>query len=273
MRTRLAVRPAVNVWIGALVLGMLVVIGCGARDRNTVTLAGSTAFQPFAEKLAEHYFAANPGAAVNVQGGGSAVGIQAALSGAAQIGMADLVQLPDEARALTATVVARDGIAIVVHPQNELSGVTAAQARDIFAGRITNWKDLGGPDAPIRVICREEGSGTRRSFDKLVLGGDRVSPGALFQNSNGTLREAVASDPNSIGYVSTGLVNEKVKALYWDGVAPTNANVKNGTYPLARPIYFLTRGEQAPPVKKYIDYVLSPEGQGILEREGLIPAK
>jgi phosphate transport system substrate-binding protein len=248
-------------------------VGCGARGRETITLAGSTAFQPFAEKLAERYIAAHPGAAINVQGGGSAVGIQAAISGAAQIGMADLAQLPDEAKSLTATIVARDGIAIVVHPRNPVDGITAAQARDIFAGRIANWKDLGGPDATIRVICREEGSGTRRSFDKLVLGGDRVSPNALFQNSNGTVREAVANDPSAIGYVSIGLVNDKVKALAWNGVVATNADVINGTYPLSRPIYFLTKGEPAPHVRAFIDYVLSPEGQGLLVTEGLIAVK
>jgi phosphate transport system substrate-binding protein len=256
-----------------VLLGFVALSGCGSRGRNTVTLAGSTAFQPFAEKLAERYLAAHPDASINVQGGGSAVGIQAAISGAAQIGMADLVQLPEEAKSLTATAVARDGIAIVVNPSNPVSGITSSQAHDIFAGRIRSWKDLGGLEAKIRIICREEGSGTRRSFDQLVLGGDRVSSDALFQNSNGTCREAVTSDPNSIGYVSIGLVNQKVKALLWNGIAATNANVGNGSYPLARPIYFLTRGEPAPHVRQFIDYVLSAEGQGILETEGLIPVK
>jgi phosphate transport system substrate-binding protein len=258
---------------GSVILAAVALAACGSRGRETITLAGSTAFQPFAEKLAERYIAAHPGAAVNVQGGGSAVGIQAAISGAAQIGMADLAQLPEEAKSLTATIVARDGIAIVVHPANPVAGITAAQARDIFAGRIANWKELGGPDATIRVICREEGSGTRRSFDKLVLGGDRVSPNALFQNSNGTVREAVASDANAIGYVSIGLVNDKVKSLAWDGVVATNADVINGTYPLSRPIYFLTRGEPAPFVRTFIDYVLSPDGQKLLAAEGLIAVK
>lgn len=270
MRIRSAIQLLAT---ASVLLGVGALSGCGSRGRNTITLAGSTAFQPFAEKLAEHYLTIHPEASVNVQGGGSAVGIQAALSGAAQIGMADLVQLPEEAKALTATVVARDGIAIVVHPANPVSGVTATQARDIFVGRITNWKELGGPDAGIRVICREEGSGTRRSFDQLVLGGDRVSPQALFQNSNGTVREAVANDPNSVGYVSIGLVNKKVKALLWNGVAATNEDVRNGTYPLARPIYFLTRGEPAPPVRQFIDFVLSTKGQEILAAEGLIRVK
>jgi phosphate transport system substrate-binding protein len=256
-----------------LILVVAVLGGCSRSGHRSITLAGSTAFQPFAEKLAERYGATHPGVQVHVQGGGSAVGIQSALSGAAEIGMADLLELPDEAKSLLATPVARDGIAIVTHPGNPVSGLTAAEARDVFSGKTTGWKVLGGPTAQIRVISREEGSGTRRSFDKLVLGGQRLAPGALFQNSNGTVREAVASDPSAIGYVSIGLVNERVKALKYDGVQATNETVRQGTYPLARSIFFLTRAEVAPPVREFIDYVLSAEAQRLLEKEGLIAAK
>jgi phosphate transport system substrate-binding protein len=253
----------------ALVLGGA---GCARRTENTITLAGSTAFQPFAEKLAENYIATHGDVRINVQGGGSAVGIQAALAGSADIGMADLVTLPDEAKSLTATVVARDGIAIIVHPSNPLADLTAEQAKAVFSGAITNWKEVGGPDATIRIISREEGSGTRRSFQKLVLGETKLSPDALFQNSNGTIREAVAGDPNAIGYLSIGLVDTRVKSVSYAGVAASNANVKNGTYPLARPIYFLTRGEPRAIVKAFIAYVLSDEAQQLLEKEGLIAA-
>ncbi|MFH1262767.1 MAG: phosphate ABC transporter substrate-binding protein [Pseudomonadota bacterium] len=242
-------------------------------SRETVTLAGSTAFQPFAEKLAEHFIAAHPKAQIDVQGGGSAVGVQSALTGAAQIGMADLLVLPPEAKGLTSTVVARDGIAIVVHPANPLKGLTAVQAKDLFSGKISNWKGLGGADAPVRVISREEGSGTRRSFDKLVLKGEKLAPNALYQNSNGTIREAVASDPQAVSYLSIGLLNEKVKGLPFDGVAPTNENVKKGNYPLARPVFFLTKGAPTGVAKAFIDYVVSAEGQKLLEKEGLIAAK
>jgi phosphate transport system substrate-binding protein len=246
--------------------------GCKRATRRPVTLAGSTAFQPFAEKLAEKYLAAHPDAQIHVQGGGSAVGIQSALSGAAEIGMADMLKLPDEANALTPTVVARDGIAIVVHPTNPVTGLTAEQARDVFSGKIADWKAVGGPEGPIRVISREEGSGTRRSFDNLVLKSEKLSPGALFQNSNGTVREAVAHDEAAVGYVSIGLVNDKVKAIKYNNVDPNNDNVKAGTYPLARPIFLLTHGAPAPQVKAFIDYVMSPASQALLAQEGLIPA-
>jgi phosphate transport system substrate-binding protein len=254
-------------------VALLAVAGCSRTARRSVTLAGSTAFQPFAEKLAEKYQATHKDVQIRVQGGGSAVGVQSALSGVAEIGMADLLKLPDEAKDLISTVVARDGIAIVVHPKNPVTSLNAEQARAVFVGKTTDWKALGGQDSPIRVVSREEGSGTRRSFDKLVLGTEKLSPSALFQNSNGTIREAVASDEAAIGYVSIGLVNDKVKALKYDGVDPTNANVKQGKYPLARPVYFLTRRETTDCVRQFVEYVVSPEAQSLLEKEGLIAAK
>ncbi len=255
------------------VLVSLFSASCSRSRRNLVTLAGSTAFQPFAEKLAEIYLAENQGVQVNVQGGGSAVGIQSALSGTADIGMADLLSLPDTAKSLTQIVVARDGIAIVVNPKNSVTSLSAEQAKDVFSGKINNWKDLGGDFAGIMVISREEGSGTRRSFDKLVLGAERITENALFQDSNGTVREAVASDPNAIGYVSIGLVNDAVKAVKYAGVNPSHENVKKGSYPLARPVYFLTKPEVKPQVKAFIDFVMSPKSQSVLEKEGLVSAK
>lgn len=272
MSSRLVKMVSVCLVFG-FVVACVALNGCSRSSNKTITLAGSTAFQPFAEKLAERYMAVHKDVQINVQGGGSAVGIQSALSQTADVGMADILKLPVEAKELTSTTVAKDGIAIIVNSSNTVSSITSAQARDVFSGKITNWKDLGGKDVPIRVISREEGSGTRRSFDKLVLGDENLTPNALFQNSNGTCREAVASDPSAVGYVSIGLVNDKVKALAYNDVKPMNANVKNNTYPLARPIYFLTKGEPKEHVKKFIDYVLSNEGQELLEKEGLIAAK
>ncbi|MFH0800295.1 MAG: phosphate ABC transporter substrate-binding protein [Pseudomonadota bacterium] len=260
-----------------LIFGLIAVCvtlnSCSRSSSKTITLAGSTAFQPFAEKLAERYLIINKGVQINVQGGGSAVGIQSALSQTADIGMADMLKLPDEAKELAQTIVAKDGIAIVVNPANSVNSVSSQQAKDIFSGKVSNWKDLGGKDVPIRVISREEGSGTKKSFDKLVLGDEKLTSNALFQNSNGTCREAVANDSSAIGYVSIGLVNGKVKALAYNGVKPVNADVKNNTYPLARPIFFLTKGEPKEYVKHFIDYVLSNEGQELLEKEGLIAAR
>lgn len=254
-----------------MTLGMLALAGCGPR-KASFTMAGSTAFMPFAEKLAEQYMAKTPGINITVQGGGSAVGIQATLSGAAQVGMVDLVHLPEEAKQLSATVVARDGIAVVINPANKVEGLTLAQVRDIFTGRIKNWKQVGGADAPITVVSREAGSGTRSSFEEIV-GGIELTRDALIQDSNGTIRETVAMDANAVGYLSHGLVNEKIKAVKIDGYECSNQAIAAGKYPLVRPIYLLVKGEPAPEIAGFISYVLSDEGQRTIEGDGLLPAK
>jgi phosphate transport system substrate-binding protein len=183
-----------------MVLAAVAVCGCGRRAAVSLTLAGSTAFQPFAEKLAEQFMARRGDISVTVQGGGSAVGIQSARSGAAQIGMADLPELPPEAKELVGTVVARDGIAMIVNPANPVGNLTTAQIRDIFNGQIANWRDVGGENQPMRVVSREAGSGTRTSFESL-LGGVNLVKEAIVQDSNGTIRETVANDRNAIGYL------------------------------------------------------------------------
>ena len=257
----------------ALVCGIAIVIssGCG-KQRTTVTAAGSTAFQPFAEKLAEQFMAQQPDIAVTIQGGGSALGIQAALSGAAQIGMADLVQLPPEAQALTAVVVARDGIAVVVNNANPVKDMTLDQIRGIFNGKIRNWKELGGADHTITVVSREAGSGTRSSFEKIVKD-VALTKDAIIQDSNGTIRETVIMDANAIGYLSHGLLTEKIKAVTVHGTACTTEEVVAGRYPLVRPVYLMTKGEPTGACKAFIDYVCSAEGQKTINDNGLIPAK
>ncbi len=247
------------------------VAGCG-KGRVAITAAGSTAFQPFAEKLADHFMQAHPDINITVQGGGSAVGVQSALSGAAQIGMADLVDLPPEAQALKSNIVARDGIAIVVHPNNPIENLSTDQVRGVFNGEIKNWQMVGGPDKPITVVSREAGSGTRSSFEA-VLGGIKLTPDAIIQDSNGTVRETVANDENAIGYLSHGLLNEKIKAVKVDGVDCTEEAILAGQYSLVRPVFFLTKEEPTGAVKEFIDYVLSPEGQKIITDSGLLPAK
>jgi phosphate transport system substrate-binding protein len=257
-------------WVSILV-AVAGLVGCGRRG-ETVTVAGSTAFQPFAEKLAEQFMQQRPDVTVTVQGGGSALGIQAALSGTAQIGMADLVELPPDAKGLSSLTVARDGICVVIHPSNPVTDLTTDQIRDLYNGKIRNWKDLGGKDQPITLVSREAGSGTRSSFERIVRD-ISLTPDAIIQDSNGTIRETVANDPNAVGYLSHGLVNDRIKALSVDGMAGTVEAITAGRYPLVRPVFFLTRGEPAGGAKAYVDYVLSAEGQTCIRENGLIPAK
>jgi phosphate transport system substrate-binding protein len=254
-----------------LSMALIFTAGCG-KNKQSITLAGSTAFQPFAEKLAEQYMAANPGASITVQGGGSAVGIQSAISGAAQIGMADLVNLPPEARDLSATIVARDGIAVVVNPANQVKNLTTDQIRAIFNGKIKNWKEIGGADKPITVVSREAGSGTRTSFEQIITGID-LTGNALIQDSNGTIRETVANDASAVGYLSHGLLNDKIKAVQIDGQDCTTESIMGQKYKLVRPIFLLVKGQPQGEVKSFIDYILSAEGQQTIQQNGLIPAK
>jgi len=245
--------------------------GCG-KSKTSITMAGSTAFQPFAEKLAEQYMSTHANVSITVQGGGSAVGVQTAISGAAQIGMADLVVLPEEAKQLTPTIVARDGIAVVLNPANKVINLTMQQVREVFNGKIKNWKEVGGADSPITVVSREAGSGTRSSFEQIVTE-ISLTKDALIQDSNGTIRETVANDPNAIGYLSHGLLNDKIKAIKIDGQECTTELITTGSYKLVRPIYLLVKGTPQGEVQNFIDYILSADGQQTIKANGLIPAK
>ena len=248
-------------------------VGCANKHARAVNVVGSTSVQPFAELLAEEYGIKNPDENVEVQGGGSTAGLQAVANGLADIGMCSRSLTPEETQQYTGTVIARDGLAIVVNPKNTVTHLTVAQLRGLFSGSIQNWKEVGGSDSPVRPITREEGSGTRESFVHLVMEKERISRSALTQESNGAVKELVKGDPAAIGYMSLGLVGTELNAVTVDGVAPSVANVLAGTYKLARPFLFITKGEIRPSAKSFFDYVLSPEGQNTLEGEGLVRAQ
>ena len=241
-------------------------------ERADLTLAGSTSIQPFADKWAEVFMEAHPDYGVNVQGGGSSAGIQACKSGACQIGMSSRDLKGDE-KDLVEIVVARDGLALIVHPSNPVRGAKIEEIKQIFAGDLRNWKLLGGRDRGITVVTREEGSGTRGAFQELVMGKTRIFGGAITEDSNGTVREIVAHDPYAVGFISLGLVNEQVRALDLDGASPTEAHIADGSYKLVRPFLFVSRGEPTGQAKAFVDFVLSDEGQALIRKEGLLPAR
>ncbi|MEJ2092368.1 MAG: phosphate ABC transporter substrate-binding protein [Syntrophobacterales bacterium] len=246
-------------------------VGCG-RDKASKSLcvAGSTSVQPFAEKLAEEYMRQHPQARIDVQGGGSSAGIYAAQQGAADLG-ASSRELVKKEKGLQEFPIAYDGIAIIVHKQNPLANLSLGQIRQIFQGKITDWKAFKLKPHPIDIITREEGSGTRNAFEELVMGKKtEITPEALVQDSNGSVREIVANDPYAIGYISMGLVDRRVKALSVDGVAPTRDNVKNHTYKLVRRFLLVTRDLKPGLCTSFLNYILSPEGQSLLESEGLV---
>jgi len=259
------------IFVALLAALLAVSFGLGGRKEGALEVIGSTSIEPFAEMLAQEYEKAYPGRYVNVQGGGSTAGLQAALNGVADIGTCSRA-LKAEETGFKFFVIARDGLAVVVHPSNPVSNLTRAQIQKIFAGDAGNWREVGGDDRTIHVISREEGSGTREAFTNLVMGKVRVSRKALTQESNGAVKELVRNDPGGIGYMSLGLAHG-LKLVSVDGVEPSAEAALSGRYRLVRPFLFVTRGEPSERAKAFIDYVLSPPAQQLLEREGLIRAQ
>jgi phosphate transport system substrate-binding protein len=249
----------------------VLLLGCGQKDSQsqTLTIAGSTSVQPFAEKLAEVYMQHNPGLLINVQGGGSSAGIMAVQQRAADIG-ASSRELNDSEKSLHETVIAWDGIAIIINPACKLDDLSLTDLEKIFEGKIIDWSALGLAPHGIHVITREEGSGTRTAFEELVMKKAEISRHALVQDSNGAVREIVANDPYAIGFISCGLVNQQVKAIAIDGVSPTGANIKKNVYKLTRRFLFVTLKKPEGQVKEFDEFVLSHKGQMLLEKEGLI---
>lgn len=258
--------------MAVLAATMLFSGGCRKKEgKSELILAGSTSVQPFVEMVAEKYMEEHPDLRVIVQGGGSTAGVQAVREGAAAIGMSSR-HLTAQETDLTPITLARDGIAVIVHPSNGVGNLTVEEVREIFGGRIRDWKKVGGKPGRIWLVTREEGSGTRGAFKELVMHKTQIVPEAIVQDSNGSVRAVIADFPMGIGYVSLGLVDESVKALRIDGVVASRDNVKNKSYRLVRPFLFLVKGEPQPQAKQFIDYVLSERGQKLLEEESLIGA-
>jgi phosphate transport system substrate-binding protein len=240
-----------------------------SHDKQVINIAGSTSVMPFTEKLAEYFMLGNANFIVNVQAGGSTAGIQACMNKTVDIGMSSRELKPEE-KSLHEIVICYDGIAIAVHPANPLRYLKMTQVRDIFSGKIRNWKELGWINRKIDAVTREEGSGTRGAFEELVMQKEEIDEGIMVQDSNGSVKVVLATDPYSIGYLSMGTVDRKVKVVGVDSVAPTVENVKAKKYKIVRPFLYLTMGETNINVKTFIDFVLSREGQNILRKEGLV---
>jgi len=248
--------------------------GTSEKLSGQIQIAGSTTVQPLAEVLAEAFMDENPGVRIEIQGGGSSVGVTSAGEGTVDIGNAsrdvkdsELATFPD----LQVFVIAYDGIAIVTNPDLELPSLSIEQVKGIFSGEIRNYSKVGGPNGEIIVVSREEGSGTRAAFEELVMeSGDEaaeISEDALLQQSNGQVRTTVSTTPNAIGYLSFGFLDESILAVSVDGVAPSVENVKNGSYPIFRPLNMLTHGEPNELSQAFLDFILSQNGQAIVAED------
>lgn len=236
---------------------------------GTITEAGSTTVQPLAEELAAAFMEIFPEVQITISGGGSGVGVTSVADGTVNIGAAsrDLKE-SEQGLGLVKHVLAYDGIAVITAPDMTVSNLTKEQIIGIFSGAITNWSEVGGPNRPIVVVSREEGSGTRAAFEELVMGKDNlITDQALLQNTNAGVKLTVAGNPDAIGFISFGYLDNTVKALDVGGVAATVENAKNGTYPIVRPLLFLTKGEPTGIVKKFIDFCLGSAAQAIVSKD------
>lgn len=248
-----------------------------AGAKTSIKVSGSTTVLPIAQKAAEELMKTDLNADIQVTGGGSGVGVQQIGDRIVDIGMSSReVTAAEMARypGFVVTPIAYDGMAIILNSANPVSSITLEKVRDIYAGNLTNWKDLGGQDAKIVVIGRDSTSGTRSFFTEKIMGKVNYTKGQQELNSNGAIQQAVSQTPGAIGYVGLGYL-DGVKALPVDvnGTlqAATVDGVKKGTYPLSRPLYLITNGKPTGLAKEFIDYIIGPDGQKIVESIDYVP--
>lgn len=277
---------------GALLLACVLsfsLVGCGNNDggsdavasgsgdvSGTVALNGSTSMEKLVNGLKEGIVETYPNLQLEPQFTGSSAGVEAVTNGTADIGDVSRA-LTDEEKAggLVENIVALDGIAVVTDTANAATNLTTQQLKDIYTGKITNWSEVGGADQNIVVIGRESGSGTRDAFEEILDIADQCQL-AQTLNETGAVAAAVQSTPGAIGYISLDALNDKVKALQLDGVAPSEETVKDGSYTLQRPFVMATKGEiseQSAQVQAVFEFINSDAGQEVISSVGLVSAK
>ena len=242
-----------------------------AKLTGKIIIAGSTSSQPLSGELTTVFMKQYPGVSVEVQGGGSGIGVSATKSGACDIGALSR-ELTSTETGFTEYTFAKDGVAVIVNKSVNVSGLSVEQIKKIFTGETKNWKEVGGIDKPIVVVAREAGSGTRGAFNELtkVLDSakvDQTTVNAIVQPSTGAVLQTVENTPNSIGYISLGSLQNTVKALTIDGVACTEANVINKTYKISRPFLYITKDKETLATETFLNWVMSAEAQKIVSRD------
>lgn len=248
---------------------------------QSITINGSTSVQPLAEELASAFKDKNPNAIIDIQSGGSGVGIKSAMDGVVDIGMSSR-DLKTEEEVLKEFKIAVDGIAVIVNPENKVSDLSMEQIKKIYTGELIDWKDVGGKAGKITVVTREEGSGTRGAFIELtgleVKEGDKkvdkTIASAITQGSTGAVMTTVAGDVNAIGFASFGSAKDKnnIKIISIDGASCSEENIYSGNYKISRPFLMLTKEEPKELSKEFLDFILSPEGQEIVAKHNYLKA-
>lgn len=268
----------------ATTLSLIVLAAAGlsaapAGAQKNIVLDGSTTVGPIAKAFAD-YYKEKSGVGATISESGSGNGVKSLINGACDIANMSRFMKDSEFKTCVekgilpvAHVVAFDGLAVVVNPANKVSALTDAQIADIYTGKITNWKQLGGDDAEIVVISRDTNSGTYETFNELILRKKAVVKGAEYVGSNGQAKTRVASTKNAIAYVGLGFVDDTVKTLSVDGILPSSKTIVSGKYPIARPLFMFTNGypKMGSAVYDFVTLHLTEEGREIVKDLGYIP--
>lgn len=239
---------------------------------GTVSTDGSTSMEKVIGFLSEAYMEEEKGVKVTYNPTGSGSGIKAVSEGSCDIGLSSRNLKDEEKGDLNETVVAIDGIAVIVNPDNKIDNLTTEQIASLYKGEITNWKDVGGEDAPVVLIGREASSGTRDGFESITKT-ENLCKYSQELTSTGDVVQTVASNPNAIGYASLASVKENVKALKVDGVSPSKETVQDGTYKVQRNFVFVTNknGELSECAKAFFEFATSDKADSLIEDAGAIP--
>jgi phosphate transport system substrate-binding protein len=271
---------------GLAVISLAVILtACGSNDGGgtkssneglaTIAISGSTSVGPLAEKLAFKY-EENNDVKIEINQIGSSAGITNAISGVSEIGMSsrDLKQEEIDS-GLSETIIAYDGIVVVTHPTNKVKDLTLEEVKKIFTGKVTNWKELGGEDLEIVVVSREDGSGSRDSFQEIVdFSSGELVRSAIIASGNGNIKTTVATNKHAVGFISFEYIDESISTIDINGVEATADNVLQQKYKLSRPFLFVNKEENLTDAgQQFIDFILSPDGQAVVSETGAIPVK
>ncbi|OQY36900.1 MAG: phosphate ABC transporter substrate-binding protein [Candidatus Cloacimonetes bacterium 4572_65] len=266
-----------------IAIAMLSIVACKNDGKSEggltgkITMSGSTTVLPIAQACAEEFMNLNPNVDISVRGGGSSIGIKDIMNNSAQIGNAsrdakdkEIKKAADTGINLYQNIVANDGIAVIVNPVNQITNLTLQQIQDIYTGKLTNWNQLGGADMKIVVVSRDTSSGTYEIFFKKALHKNKVKQGAIMVASNNAAVTAVKDSPGAISYAGLGYLNSNVKTVTVDNIKATVPNIVAGTYPISRKLNMYTNGEPTGLTKAFMEFILSAEGQQLVEKQGFI---
>ncbi|MBN2183719.1 MAG: phosphate ABC transporter substrate-binding protein [Candidatus Krumholzibacteriota bacterium] len=274
-----SILKSIAVFSCALVMLSGMTVGNAAAEERII-IDGSTTVGPIAKAFAEYYMSLHEDVNITVSESGSGNGAKSLINGMCDIAdmsrfmkQKEFMAAVEKGRMPVAHVVAVDGLPIIVHPGNPVGNLTIEQVRDIYMGKIVNWKEVGGPDVQIVRVSRDTNSGTYETFETMVMAKEKIHENTEYVGSNGAVRQRVQSTPAAIGYAGLGFVDRTVKALKVNGIMPDRNTVSSGTYPIARPLFMFT--DKYPKLgthlHAFVSLYLTPKGQEIIEEIGFIP--